>query len=484
MVCNHGDCVNRDLHSHSGNLERHLKHVHPHLYAQYVDQKYDEKKPTTALALKALKTKTKFIPDKKPTAATLKTKINADELNRANIELAIVDFFTKNGRPLNMVEDRAFKILVQPAFYALGISVDEHRVNERIHAFCQKWKREIIKELKGKLLSLKIDAVTRQGLSVLGINVQYMENKGLEIKTLAVKQLKSSHSRQYLKNSVLEVLKEYEIDVNQIFTITTDNGANTPKPLNDLNADLQISLEEEEVEDEDEATEESNDSTMEAIEVNGDSIENQMYSILEDFSSNSITAVCLGAHILHLCVRKVIERPDITMKLDQCRSKIPNLKIGHENKPSSDTAASWNSTFDMLQGLEEIQDRIDPLSSESLSSEDWNFATEFMETFKPIHTATIKLQSEQICVSELYAIIMDIIFQIESLPHSEMKTLLVSALNEQKHKLFSMDLFNAAIFLDPRIKICLNAEQEERAKRYIRDLYQRMNTLKGNYPYR
>lgn len=126
IVCNHGNCNGNILRSHTGNLERHLRRVHPELYSNYVEKKYSNK------------TKSK----------PLITKIVSNDLNRTNIELAIVELFTKNGRPLHMVQDRAFKILVQPVFHALDIRVNESNIKERIISFSQKLKSEISNDLK------------------------------------------------------------------------------------------------------------------------------------------------------------------------------------------------------------------------------------------------------------------------------------------------------------------------------------------------
>ena len=54
----------------------------------------------------------------------------------------IIDLFTKNGRPHFMVEDRAFQVLVQPVFNALGISVNEHNVIENIIGISNSIKEE------------------------------------------------------------------------------------------------------------------------------------------------------------------------------------------------------------------------------------------------------------------------------------------------------------------------------------------------------
>lgn len=453
------EVVKKKLNNHTGNLERHLKRFHPTLYSDYVAIKCANKNKVN----------------------DLKTKTVPTHFNQTNIELAIVELFTRNGRPLRMAEDRAFKTLVQPAFDALGINVNEHNVAERIIAFSKKVKLDIMDDLKDKMISLKIDAATRQDLSVLGINVQYIKNASIQIKTLAIKELKLSHTSEYLKTIILEVLKEYEINIHQILTITTDNGANMVKAVKDMNTNLQDSLQRERF------------STEEYIDIN--SIENKMDVIVSNFSVYNITGVRCGAHTLQLCVLDVIKVLEIKNKLDTIRSIVKKLrtqsylnilKTSNYKKPIIDCATRWNSTFDMLRRLLDIKDIIEPLSNENqslyLSANDWIFVKEFIDIFEPVYNATIKLQSEQLCYSELYIIIMDLLFQVDNLAPSDMSKLLKTSLNHRKSKLFDKELFNAAVLLDPRIKICLDSQQKERAKKYIIGLYKRINSITGKYP--
>lgn len=58
--------------------------------------------------------------------------------------------------------------------------------------------------MNNKLVSLKVDGVTRHNKSFLGINVQYMlENTmDLRIKTLAIFELAQRHTAVYLKDTV------------------------------------------------------------------------------------------------------------------------------------------------------------------------------------------------------------------------------------------------------------------------------------------
>ncbi|XP_073841362.1 uncharacterized protein [Musca autumnalis] len=106
---------------------------------------------------------------------------------------------------------------------------------ERIIAFSKNIKTEISNDLKGILFSLKMDVATRLDLSMLGINVQYIKHGKIVVKTLAIKELRSSHTSEYLKTVILDVLKEFDVDIRNILTITTDNGSNMLKTVRILN---------------------------------------------------------------------------------------------------------------------------------------------------------------------------------------------------------------------------------------------------------
>lgn len=444
VVCLNDSCAGKRMSSHAGNLERHLKHMHSDAYRAYLDKKLLKKDNLDNDTIKICST-----------------------LSVSTIEKSIVELFTKNGRPLRMADDPAFKELSKPVFDALKITLNEHNVMERIIKFSNNLKKEITEECRGRLLSLKIDGATRQNLSVLGVNVQYIKNKTVIIQTLAIKELKKSHTSEYIKAMIIEVLGEYEISLQQILTITTDNGSNMIKAVKDLNENLKN---------------ENNFNTGSTLEL----IENK-------FSSNTITNIRCGSHTLQLCVNDVLKHENVKEKIDTLRHIVKKLrtqtyinilKNSDLKRPVIDCITRWNSTYDMLERLLELKDFVSNLAEDNeefvICSESWEFISEFLEVFKIVRIATIKLHQEQLCYSDLCIIIMDTMIKVESLPSSDTKTSLLAALNKRKGSLFENDLFNAAIFLDPRIKITLDPDQLERAKKCILYLHKRITSLKGN----
>lgn len=86
-------------------------------------------------------------------------------------------------------------------------------------------KNKIIKEIKGKLLFVKVDAATRMNRSFLGINVQFIKDGIINMRTLSVYELTGA----YIKDVILEVLELFEVKLHHVYTMTTDNGANMDK---------------------------------------------------------------------------------------------------------------------------------------------------------------------------------------------------------------------------------------------------------------
>jgi hypothetical protein len=84
-------------------------------------------------------------------------------------------------------------------------------------------------ELKNKLISLKADCCTRLGRSVIGINVQFISDAKIVVRTLAIRRIFVRHTN--LKDLIENVLKEYHLSFLNIITVTTDNGSNFLKAI-------------------------------------------------------------------------------------------------------------------------------------------------------------------------------------------------------------------------------------------------------------
>lgn len=83
--------------------------------------------------------------------------------------------------------------------------------------------------VQGKMISVKVDCATRNATSFLGINIQFRQSQKLKIFTLAVLEMGVSHTAENLRDKIEEVLLEYGISFDNIYSITCDNAANFMK---------------------------------------------------------------------------------------------------------------------------------------------------------------------------------------------------------------------------------------------------------------
>ena len=76
-----------------------------------------------------------------------------------------------------------------------------------------------------------MDIADRMGKSVLGINVQYLKQSEIVVRTLGMVQINCKHTGQNLKEMIIVVLNRCGLDINNVYSCTTDNSANMLKAL-------------------------------------------------------------------------------------------------------------------------------------------------------------------------------------------------------------------------------------------------------------
>lgn len=130
-----------------------------------------------------------------------------------------------------MIEDEAFQKIRNLAagsnsqFKEINIKSTKLKITELAYNIKQK----IISEIRNKLISLKLDSATCMERRFLGINIQYIMNSKIIVRNLAVIEVYESQTGDYLKDCLLDVLIEFNILKEQIYSVTTDNGSNMIK---------------------------------------------------------------------------------------------------------------------------------------------------------------------------------------------------------------------------------------------------------------
>lgn len=160
------------------------------------------------------------------------------------------EIVTVNGRPFSYLSDSGFKNiiedkLVELKFAGKGLNLSDPtfpEVKGYLKQSAQKIRDIIRDEVKGRSLSLMVDAVTKHHRSILGVSLQYAANGDLKIRSIGMIEIKKKHTGKYLADLIINRLQELGINLTQIITITTDNGANILKMIRDIDGILQVEI--------------------------------------------------------------------------------------------------------------------------------------------------------------------------------------------------------------------------------------------------
>lgn len=147
------------------------------------------------------------------------------------------------------------------------------------------------------------------------------------MRTLAVRELVESHTGEYLKSVIVEVLTSFQINVSQIYTVTTDNGANMVKCTNILQNEL--SLTNQHIEDVfGDVEEDASESVMQSLYEAFQDLERE--SLNDDnamFRNGLLVGIRCGAHTLQLAVFDAIKKdPVVETLLSKARHVCKKLR--------------------------------------------------------------------------------------------------------------------------------------------------------------
>lgn len=229
------------------------------------------------------------------------------------IKSACLEMITVNGRPFTSLEDSGFQKIMKPLMAAVNTNnaINSQNIKKMIIPLCEDLRTQIKEEVQGKMISIKVDAATRLNRSFLGVNIQFMKEDTICLRTLACRELYESHTGAYLKKVILEVLEEYGISIFQIYSFTSDNGANIIKCVDLLREDVNLTnnlINEIFGEEDENASETLMAGLFEAFKL----IEAENMSIPSD--RGILNGVRCGAHTLQLAVFDVIKKDNQTEK--------------------------------------------------------------------------------------------------------------------------------------------------------------------------
>lgn len=212
--CLVSDCIHPNMcGKHAWNLRKHLVRRHPHLIPE--------------LEGKLLHSKCR----KKMVKKKIEAKKITINLSREDFLMGCTEMITLNGRPFSVVDDSGLRRIFDPivsSFERMStpVTINPPQLKHHANEFLKIVKEKISAEMKGKLLALELDLTKHFQRCFLGVNARFsMENETV-VRTLALRRILVSTSALNIALEIEKILKEYEVGIDDVYAITTDNGAN------------------------------------------------------------------------------------------------------------------------------------------------------------------------------------------------------------------------------------------------------------------
>ncbi|KAF0722198.1 zinc finger BED domain-containing protein RICESLEEPER 1-like isoform X1 [Aphis craccivora] len=460
------------------------------------------------------KTCSSKIKSKDPNVPVKKTNVDLYQFLKPSVKVktdmktlinACVELVTVNGLPYSMLDDSGFQNIINPILCGIQNSVvlNSSSIKKYVHLESQLLINQISEDIAFKLVSLKVDAVTRCNRAFLGINVQYIVNGCIKLRSIGLVELTESHTGVYLKDIILKVIKKFNIQPQHLYTITSDNGANMLKAVSLIEKEtLQIPADEiddniiendtgpenrlETSSDESDIDDISNsidpDSTSQILN------ENQIFELLNEnidiqFEQseriiNDVELQEIGYTSIFTNIRCVAHTLQLAV-LDSLKDNTIQKLLNKEKlkTPISDCLTRWNSTYDMLERLQYLKNFIQNMSVNdktlkkvALSYHDWQQVETISKALLPAKVCSKKLQTEQLTMTDFNGAWIFCKIQTNAM-NSDFSNKLVQLMTNREKIILNNQVLLAAIFLDPRYNITLSREQSATAIQHLTNIW-------------
>lgn len=150
--------------------------------------------------------------------------------------------------------------------------------------------------------------------------------------------------------------------------------------------------------------------------------------------------------------------------------------------PVLDVATRWNSSYNMLRRLLELKDfcqEIEDTNSDmKLSDSVWEGIADLCHALETFNDITIKIQHEQLTISDFYGQWLRCKKKIESINSTFSKKLLAYMI-KREDKILKNEVLISCVLLDPRYSFLLTPDEKNVGKRHLNKLHYVINNIKN-----
>lgn len=413
--------------------------------------------------------------------------VNID-ISASQIMSGILEMITVNDRPLSIVNDSGFIKLMSPLTEAINrqgfqrdnLIINMQNLHTQISIEAGKIRSQITEDVVNRLISLKLDCVTGHNCYILGVHIQYVKDCKIIIRTLGILPLKKTYTGESLAEEIINVIKLFQINVEQIYSVTTDNG-NTMEVPN-------VKVEQNKSQSQDI---ESSKNVLIPLDDGNVEYMREIKNLLEDtlvnlttYAGFDVVNVICPAHLLNLFVNDFFKSQYkyITLLRDTANElRKPEVERLLKQKnlpvPPWENSKIWLTTFDMLDAIvknkAEYLDVLIDNTTMQLTKTQMERLRELREALVPIVRASKKFQIDNLTLTDFYLEWLKFEMEISRMKTYSADSLLINIQNRSKTFLENLSI-KTAIYLDPRLKASLTDNQQMEAKLHLKNVFMKI----------
>lgn len=319
------------------------------------------------------------------------------------------------------------------------------------------------------------------------MSLSYFVNGKYVLRFIGAKRLLASHTSAYIALLLKQTLADFDISIDQVHSNTTDNAPNMVHVTDVLNLfqshtiDQFLKVFEGELET----------SFETQIQPYYLFIEKELKKLTKngnDSGKSPIIDTHCACHVLELCINDIMKKPSYDMDvLTTARSLITKLRTDNMyalihlrglKKPIIDNETRWGSTLEMIQSLLRLKDFVieSSLVNPQFKTEDgfWSHLEKMACVLEHTSIAMKELQRKNLVLSDVYGILLVLKHYLRGKSTEPLATELLERIEEREKVILNSNSMYAAMYLDPRYQCRLNESEKEKAKQYLKLLFDKI----------
>ncbi|XP_037950632.1 uncharacterized protein LOC119681494 [Teleopsis dalmanni] len=432
------------------------------------------------------------------TKSTRRKKIKI-EMSRKKFFRSYIGLVIEDGIPFNVLNSENMRNIINPICHTLSENLKKNfclnstNCKSVLKLVADNIKENIKTELHQRLISLKLDSATRLSRNLFVLSAQFIKNNEITSTILGMVELKevAPNSSRNMATEIINLLSKYNVNLNQVVSITSDSGASMIKTTTILShcSSFNEFYEENEVE-------EANDVYLKNIE---------LFEYTSDIQFGDIQICRCAAHTAQLCALDVTKNPNIKTYLMNCRNLVKFIKKNSNDYsqifelrnlalPQLDCPTRWGSTYNMIEKVyaaKEILGNVESVQNKSLdenfklTDDFWDFVNSYCTVFEPLQRTIMKFQEEHLHYGNFFAQWLKCKIMISKIVNKldknslifKIGTDLLNNIETRTAKLLTNKSLNACLYLDPRFSHTLSVEKKDEAVIFLKRLYDRLKAL-------